>query len=159
MNKLINYTQIENETLKDSIDDFLSILRGKSPAYFSSVKVTTVLHSEFAEVFFQLNSQVMMEDMAEELAEKLGVHILYAVKYDNGKIYKAVAYSVPVENRMYIVFLDSQQYGIMDSLTVYFYDSMDDMYKQVCKEYTNRPKTSVFVLEKEAYSKMLGSFI
>lgn len=159
MNKLLDYTQIENEVLKDSISDFLSILREKSADFFKSSEIKTVLHSEYAEVYFEQNSQMMMEDLVQNLVEVLGVHVLYAVKSDEGKNYKAVAYSVPVENSMYIIFLSSQQYGLLDSMTVYFYDSIEKMYKQVCKEYSSQPKHSVFVLEKEQRSEMASSFM
>lgn len=51
MNELIDYTLIENEILKDSISDFLSEIREKSPEYFNSLGVKTVLHRGYAEVF------------------------------------------------------------------------------------------------------------
>lgn len=159
MNKMLDYTQIKNEVLKDSISDFLSILRDKSADFLKSYEIKTVLHSEYAEVYFEQSSQVMMEDLVENLVAVLGIHVLYAVKSDDGKTFKAVAYSVPVENSMYIIYLSSQQYGIVDSMTVCFYDSLDIMYKQVCNEYTNVPKQSVFVLEKEQRSVMVSSFI
>ena len=48
MNELIDYTLIENEILKDSISDFLSEIREKSPEYFNSLGVKTVLHRGYA---------------------------------------------------------------------------------------------------------------
>ena len=63
MNELIDYTLIENEILKDSISDFLSEIREKSPEYFNSLGVKTVLHRGYAEVFVLLNKQVMMEHL------------------------------------------------------------------------------------------------
>ena len=99
MNELIDYTLIENEILKDSISDFLSEIREKSPEYFNSLGVKTVLHRGYAEVFVLLNKQVMMEHLVDELANVLGIHVLYAVRDNKGQTYKAVAYSVPVEKK------------------------------------------------------------
>lgn len=159
MNKLLDYTQIENEILKDSISDFLSVLREKSADFFKSSEIKTVLHSEYAEVYFEQNSQMMMEELVEDLVKVLGVHVLYAVKSYDDKTYKTVAYSVPVENCMYIIHLSSQQYGLLDSMTVCFFDSIEVMYKQVCKEYTGMPKMSAFILEKEQRQEMVASFM
>lgn len=41
MNELIDYTLIENEILKDSISDFLSEIREKSPEYFNSLALVS----------------------------------------------------------------------------------------------------------------------
>lgn len=159
MNKLIDYTQIKNDVLKDSISDFLSILRDKSSDFFMFSDIKTVLHSEYAEVYFEQDTQAMMEDFVENLVKVLGTHVLYAVKSEDDTSYKTVLYSVPVENSMYVIYLSSQQHGIVDSMTMNFYDSMEVMYKQVCKEYSAMPRQSVFVFEKEQHSEMVANFM
>ena len=115
MNILVDYNQLENEVLKDSISDFLSEMRENLPEVFNSLEMKTVLHGNYAEVYFQLCSQAMIEELTDDLARKLGCHVLYAVKKDEGKDYKVVAYSMPVENRMYIIYISSWQYGVVDS--------------------------------------------
>ena len=157
MNILVDYNQLDNEVLKDSISDFLSELRGNLPELFNSVEMKTVLHDNYAEVYFQLSSQAMIEELTDNLAEKLGCHVLYAVKKDEGKDYKVIAYSIPVENKMYIIYISSQQYGVVDSMTVHFYDSMENMYRQITKEYASAPK-ECFILEKEKFSEVLRNF-
>lgn len=157
MNILVDYNQLENEVLKDSISDFLSEMRENLPDVFNSLEMKTVLHGNYAEVYFQLCSQAMIEELTDDLARKLGCHVLYAVKKDEGKDYKVVAYSMPVENRMYIIYISSWQYGVVDSMTVHFYDSMENMYRQITKEYTSAPKLC-FILEKEKFSEVLRNF-
>lgn len=157
MNILVDYNQLDNEVLKDSISDFLSELRGNLPELFNSVEMKTVLHGNYAEVYFQLSSQAMIEELTDDLAQKLGCHVLYAVKRGEGKDYKVIAYSIPVENKMYIIYISSQQYGVVDSVTVHFYDSLENMYKQITKEYTSAPK-QCFILEKEKFSEVLRNF-
>lgn len=62
----------------------------------------------------------MMEDLVEWLEKKLGLHILYASKQNYGKLLKAAAYSTPVDGSMFIIHMGSEQYGVIDSLTVPF---------------------------------------
>lgn len=117
----------------------------------------TVLHRGYAEVFVLLNKQVMMEHLVDELANVLGIHVLYAVRDNKGQTYKAVAYSVPVETNV------CHSSGFTTTwchrnMTVNFYDSLEIMYKQVCKEFTNMPKFDMFILEKEKYSDVINSF-
>lgn len=157
MNILVDYNQLENEVLKDSISDFLSEMRENLPEVFNSIEMKTVLHGNYAEVYLQLCSQAMIEELIDDLARKLGCHVLYAVKEGEGKDYKVVAYSMPVENRMYIIYISSWQYGVVDSMTVHFYDSMENMYRQITKEYTSAPK-QCFILEKEKFSEVLRNF-
>lgn len=158
MNELVDYTLIENEILKDSISDFLSEIRERMPEYFNSIDLNTVLHHDCAEVFIVLNKQVMMEDFVDGMAKSLGVHVLYAARSTDGQTYKTVAYSIPVENRMYVVHLASRQHSVMENMTVNFYDSLEIMYKQVANEFTNKPKGEVFFLEKERLSDVINNF-
>ena len=58
----------------------------------------------------------------------------------------------------YVIHLASQQHGVIENMTVNFYDSLEIMYKQVCKEFTNMPKFDMFILEKEKYSDVINSF-
>lgn len=157
MNILVDYNQLENEVLQDSISDFLSEMRENLPEVFNSLEMKTVLHGNHAEVYFQLCSQAMIEELTDDLARKLGCQVLYAVKEGEGKDYKVVAYSMPVENRMYIIYISSWQYGVVDSMTVHFYDSIENMYRQITKEYTSAPK-QCFILEKEKFSEVLRNF-
>lgn len=158
MNELVDYTLIENEILKDSISDFLSEIREGSSEFFNSVDLKTVLHGDCAEVFVELNKQVMMEDLVDSLAKDLGVQILYAARSEDGQTYKAVAYSIPVENRMYVIHLASRQHSIVENMTVNFYDSLEVMYKHVAKEFTAMPKSNFFFFEKEKFSDVINSF-
>ena len=51
MNILVDYNQLENEVLKDSISDFLSEMRENLPEVFNSLEMKTVLHGNYAEVY------------------------------------------------------------------------------------------------------------
>ena len=66
MNILVDYNQLENEVLKDSISDFLSEMRENLPEVFNSLEMKTVLHGNYAEVYFQLCSQAMIEELTDD---------------------------------------------------------------------------------------------
>ena len=46
MNILVDYNQLDNEVLKDSISDFLSELRGNLPELFNSVEIDVYKRQE-----------------------------------------------------------------------------------------------------------------
>ena len=93
----------------------------------SEVPLPTIPHEDYVEVVIPASKQVMMEDLVEWLEKKLGLHILYASKQNYGKLLKAAAYSTPVDGSMFIILMGSEQYGVIDSLTVHFYDSDETM--------------------------------
>ena len=62
-------------------------------------------------------------------------NILYAYKELDGSGYRIVAYTMPYQDEMYIVFVDSQQYGIVDEMHVAFFESLDVMFGWLRKGY------------------------
>ena len=104
------------------------------------------------------SKQVMMEDLVEWLEKKLGLHILYASKQNYGKLLKAAAYSTPVDGSMFIIHMGSEQYGVIDSLTVHFYDSAETMLlgiQHVLRDVTRVPAE---VLEYQKMDEILSFF-
>ena len=76
-----------------------------------------------------------MEDFVETLASRVGTNILYAISLENEKRLKVIAYSMPYSNEMYVISIDSHQYGVIDEIVVAFYDSMDDMFQDLRHDY------------------------
>ena len=72
--------------------------------------------------------------------------------------YKVVAYSTPVEDEMFVVYLSSTNYGIVDSMTVFFFDSLETMYYQLLSEGNRMPKLQKDILEQESYEETLSNF-
>lgn len=107
-----------------------------------------------------LRSQVMAEDMTEKLDKLMKLNVLYAAKSYDNKLYKVLAYSTPVENNMFIVFLESLQYGIVDSITIHIFDSIEAMLLKVqnYKKLVTADK-SMKVLESQSYKNMLRIFM
>ena len=93
------------------------------------------------------------------LEKKIGAKILYASKEENGRIVKAQAYSLPIENNMYTIYLSSSQYGILDSITVFFFDSLELMYYRLRKDYHGITKVDADIYEKQSLIDLVSLFI
>lgn len=155
---LSDYNLLESEEWKDSINTLFLELRSKLPEFFKEVPLPTILHEDYVEVVIPASKQVMMEDLVEWLEKKLGLHILYASKQNYGKLFKAAAYSTPVDGSMFIFHMGSEQYGVIDSLTVHFYDSDETMLlgiQHVLRDVTRVPAE---VLEYQKMDEILSFF-
>lgn len=72
-------------------------------------------------------TQHMMEDVFEEIQNYVNVKILYASRTPDGRHHKLVTYSMPYEDEMYIISMESEQYGIVEQLNVTLFESLDIM--------------------------------
>ena len=152
---LSDYNLLESEEWKDSINTLFLELRSKLPEFFKEVPLPTIPHKDYVEVVIPASKQVMMEDLVEWLEKKLGLHILYASKQNYGKLLKAAAYSTPVDGSMFIIHMGSEQYGVIDSLTVHFYDSDETMLlgiQHVLREVTRVPFVFHYCIKPKAAS-------
>lgn len=159
MNKILNYNEIEDGTYKRSIFLFYQKLIKLLPDYVAEQPINIIQHTSFMEVVFDMTAQHLLENFVSDMEEKLHTNVLYSSKENEGEIYKNVSYSYPMEDEMFIVYLSSTNYGIVNSLTVFFFDSLETMYSQIVKERTRIPKLKKDVLEEENYSKTLSHFI
>ena len=158
MEKISDYNSLEEGSHKRSIFLLYRKLVKLLPSCFSEQQVGVVQHSYFAEVVFNMNDQQMLENFTSELAGKLHLHILYASREDSGKTYKVVAYPTPVEDGMFVIYLSSTNYGIVDAMTVLFFDSLEVMYYQLLRERNRMPKLQRDILEQEEYAETLANF-
>lgn len=159
MEKIIDVACVKNEIYKDSIYNLSKILVLKMSETFDEQQYEIYIHDDFAEVVWQTKMQVMAEDLTDSLEKKLGTHILFASSEENGRIIKVEAYSTPVENSMYAIYLSSDQHGIIDSITVFFFDSLDVMYHHLRKDYQSITKVEGDIIEKQSLQDLVGIFI
>ncbi len=80
-------------------------------------------------VTIPLLHQHMIDDLLPELVEILNVKILYSFKTQDGSYHKTVTYSRPYRDEMYILGLESHMYGVVEQMTVTFFDSLDIMFE------------------------------
>lgn len=150
---------VKNEVYKDSIYNLFNILTLKMADVFGSQKYEINVYDDYAEVVWKTKHQVMAEDLTDNLEKKLGVHVMFASSEDNGRNVKVEAYSTPVENSMYVVYLSSDQYGVVDSMTVTFFDSLEIMYYHLRKDYQGITKVETDIIEKQSPKDLVSIFI
>uniref|UniRef100_A0AB33IZM8 Uncharacterized protein n=1 Tax=Prevotella sp. GTC17254 TaxID=3236794 RepID=A0AB33IZM8_9BACT len=158
MKQILDYPAMEEGAYKRSIILLYQKLIKQLSPYFSTQQIGVVRHSYFVEVVFSMNDQQMLENFVSDLADKLHIHVLYASREDNGRVYKVVAYSTPVEDEMFVLHLSSTNYGIVDSMTVFFFDSLETMYYQLLAERNRMSKRQGDILEQEDYVETLSNF-
>lgn len=158
MEKALDYNALEEGTYKRSIILLYQKLIKLLPAYFTEQQIGVIQHAYFTEVVINMDEQHMLENFVSDLIEKLHMHVLYASKEEKGKVYKVVAYSTPGEDEMFVVYLSSTNYGIVDSMTVFFFDSIETMYYQLLTERDRMPKLQKDILEQESYGETLSNF-
>lgn len=158
MEKVVDYNTLKGGTLKRSIILLNQKLIKMLPEYFSQQQIGIIQHDSFSEIVLRMNEQNMLENFVSQLEEKLHANILYASREEDGKVYKVVAYSNPVEDEMLVFYLSSIQYGIVDKMTVFIFDSIETMYYHLLQERGRIPKEQKDILEQESYSKMLSHF-
>ena len=158
MEKALDYNTLEDGTYKRSILLLYQKVIKLLPGYFTEQQICVIQHAYFTEVVLNMEEQHVLENFVSDLVEKLHIHVLYASKEEKGKVYKVVAYSTPVEDEMFVVYLSSTNYGIVDSMTVFFFDSLETMYYQLLSERNRMPKLQKNILEQESYTETLSNF-
>lgn len=159
MKVITDVAEVGNKIFKESIFNLFGILVKNVPDYFGEQKYDITVHDDFAEVVWQLKKQVMAEDLTDILEKKIGANVMYASSEEDGKIVKVEAYSVPVEYSMYVIYISSDQNGIVESVTVHFYDSLDIMYYHLRKDYDGITKVEKDIIEKQSLTDLVSIFI
>ena len=158
MEKVLNSNSLEEGTVKRSIILLYQQMIKKLPEYFSEQEINVIQHSSFSEIVVQLKEQNMLENFITSMEEKLHLHVLYATREEDGKVYKVVAYSTPVEDEMLVFYFSSTQYGLIDSMTVFIFESLETMYCNLLNERNRMTRLQKNILEQESYAKMLSHF-
>lgn len=159
METITEITEVENQILRDSIFNLYNMLMLKMPEFFESQSYEINLYDDFAEVVWHTKTQVMAEDITDLMEKRIGANIMFASKENSGKVIKVEAYSAPVENSMYIIYVSSEQYGVVDAVTVFFFDSFETMYHRLRKDYMDITKIEADVIEKQSLMDLIGNFI
>ena len=158
MEKVLNSNSLEEGTVRRSIILLYQQMTKKLPEYFSEQEISVIQHSSFSEIVVQLKEQNMLENFITSMEEKLHLHVLYATREEDGKVYKVVAYSTPVEDEMLVFYFSSTQYGLIDSRTVFIFESLETMYCHLLNERNRMTRLQKNILEQESYAKMLSHF-
>ena len=137
MDKIKNTKQETNEVIENSIINNFAILKEKLSytGFFQLDNLQVKLNNNIGTVTVPMLRQHLADDFLKELTNLLDVNILYQYKEPNDSNYRIVAYTMPYSDEMYIVFVQSQQYGIVEEIHFAFFDSLDEMFGFLRKEY------------------------
>ena len=128
-------------------------------ALFTNEEVTLQRREKTGLVTFHLKKQMMMEDFIDELMKYLILEVLCAYCQSEGQDYKAIAYSKPYQEEMYIIVMESNQHGLMDEISVVFFESMDAMLEMLEKQLHQLKGKQVEVLEQQHETAFYKNFI
>ena len=128
-------------------------------ALFTNEQVTLRRSEKTGMATFHLKKQMMMEDSIDELAKYLAVEVLCAYCENEGQDYKAIAYSKPYQEEMYVIVMESNQHGLLDDISVVFFESMDAMLEMLEKQLLQLKGKDVEVLEQQHEKVFYENFI
>lgn len=124
-----NYSVAE-ENLKTLLDKIASASMDNI-IDVSACEITYNPDSIMAE--FPLKKQQMMDEFVDRLSHRLHLRVLFFSHDENRKEYRGVLYSMPYPEEMFVIHLESHQYGLVNEIKVVFYDSMDVMQKDILR--------------------------
>ena len=122
---------MREENLTKCFEIFRGEISKRMASYFSLGNEHLVFRKDCSECVIPLASQQMAEDMTEEFSTSLDYQVLYEKRTPDGSGYHVALYSIPYENEMVVVIMDSIQHGLIESVKVRFFDSLDTMYNHV----------------------------
>ena len=119
-----------------------------------------VEHNTYAEAVIKLKKQQMLDDFTDGLEKRMMLNILYGKRSVDGQKYRVLAYSTPYKDEMFLIVLESYQYGIMESLTAELFDSMEKMFSFVRNCYLSlKDEPEWIFLEKQNAEDMFKVFL
>lgn len=110
-------------------------------------------------VVIPMTQQHMSNDFLDKLVELLKVNILYSKKTDDGRCWRTVTYSMPCHNEMYIIGMDSEMYGIVEEVTVTFFDTIDVMFAWLRDNLESMQSSKDIFLHKQETSELYRIFM
>lgn len=122
-------------------------------------RITLECEEEKGTIIIPLRRQVLIEEFTEKLITCLDLQVLFAYCTNNGRDYRVIIYSIPREEQLYIISMESTQYGILEDITVTFYISLDTMYEQLYKSLAQLKHIDGEVLEQQTPEVLFRNFI
>lgn len=110
-------------------------------------------------VVIPLMHQHMSNDLLDKLVELLKVNILYSSKTEDGRCWRTVTYSMPCHSEMYIIGMDSEMYGIIEEVTVTFFDTIDVMFAWLRDNLESIQSSKDVFLHKQETSELYRIFM
>ena len=157
MDDMNNTIRMADDLIVENFDRFSEEIG--NTALFKNEQVTLQRSETTGVATFHLKAQMMMEDFIDELTKYLAIEVLCAYCQNGGQDYKAIAYSKPYQEEMYVIVMESNQHGLLDDISVVFFESMDAMLEMLEKQFHQLKGKGVEVLEKQREKVFYENFI
>lgn len=154
--KMIDNLQ-DGET-KSAILAILEKLASQLPNVFNVNMAKAMEHDDSVEVEIPTEGQKMSEYLIDDLKHKMQLNIFFVIRSENGSRYNCVLYSDPTDNNMFIVYVNSHMFGLVDSVVIEFYNSIDIMYDQLYNEYRQSKKSDGDRIEQQPIRELINKF-
>lgn len=163
MNEITNATEVANEVFDNSIVRNFTKLQEiiSNTGMFQCDNLQLKITKDIGTVTIPMVRQHMADDFLRELTSFLDVNVLYAYKKQDGSSYRIVAYTMPFQDEMYIVSVDSQQYGIVEEMYITLFESLDIMFKWLHKGYEMllENKDQIEIIEQQDLTSLYKNFV
>ena len=130
MSEINEVTAMANEVINDSIVSSFSAFQDMlvNVGTFKLDNLQLNISNDIGTVTIPLQTQTMIDAVLKDIENFTDVNILYFYKTLDGDIHKLIAYSAPYHDEMYIISINSIQYGIVEDMDVTFFESLDVMF-------------------------------
>ena len=152
------------------MDDYIDITRRNFDSFLGklkqqlqesvSVKDSTFLKLDrygLAQIGFKRQTEI--GELAQSLKNEMGVNILYLMSHANKRDHQAVVYSLPYDDELYVIQLESHTFGTIEQMTVMFYESLDIMFKHVNQQYQSLTDESWEIQQMESPEEVFFHFV
>lgn len=110
--------------------DYLNEMLGKSELLSTS---ETIIEKKdtYTEIFYPGKKQFLFSDVTKILPN---IHILYKAESEDKNREKWIIFGYPSVNNMFIIYLNSDLFGVTDQITAEIYESIENFYKRLHTE-------------------------
>lgn len=116
------------------VQNFEKLQDSLSPAdIFNMETVSLKLSDNRGLSTLHLKQQQLIDDVLQMISDNLNICLLYSYKSKNNSKYKVVLYSLPLQDEMFIIGLESEQYGIIEEINISLFDTLEVMFSQLKK--------------------------
>lgn len=151
--------EIPEDPLTGSFVEFKMTL-DENNIMFENVMANMDIRKNCGVLRLKLQSQRMMDDVITFLADTFQLKILYVYhSLDGGHYQKALLYSFPRLNQMYVIGIESHQYGIVEEVVVTFYSSLDVMFRHLKSSFDYLSRQKVKILGSQTLPELYSVFV
>ena len=127
----------------ENIEKFTANLDAGLFRFFDFENIRKTEDDGYIQLLIEFKGQHLMEEVTDQLERMLLVKVLHAYKTVDGKEYHAIAYPTPNESNLFVLFLNSYEYGIANFMIARFYDSLDMMFTDLAQFWRDRGNKDV----------------